>query len=362
MSRSDSTRETAANAADLFSAALASQLSREATSGVQRTAAAAAPDDDEEPVSSPGMTLRQLVLRGGPLAPERAVRIVARAARVMAEAHSAGTVHGELTPDDIVIMSLAGEHDYVQLPELGADREPGYEPEPEFATPEAAGGLSCDQRSDIYSLGALLFFALTGRPPYQGDARELLRCQLFAPPPSVAGSSPHRVSRLLDALVRRCMMKNPAARPESADDLAATLLAIPATEPGGLTDADASTRVRRARLWGRGWPIVQPRRAIQIDTGHMGPGRGFDEPTVETAPPSISGSRLVEFAVGGMRTERATLPPPPVQIATLPPPSSVPRRLVGTPCLATLPSPPFPGYEVRSFSRKANGSKPPSAR
>ncbi len=360
MSRSESNRETAANAADLFSAALASQLSGAAKSGVQRSRAAE--EDDEEPVSSPGMTLRQLVLRSGPLAPERAVKIVARAARVLAEAHSAGTIHGELTPDDLVIMSLAGERDYVQLPELGADREPGHLPEPEFATPEAAGGLPGDQRSDIYALGALLFFALTGRPPYQGNLRELVRCQLFAPPPSVAGVSPHRVSRLLDSLVRRCMMKNPAARPESADDLAATLLAIPATEPAGLTDTDASTRVRRARLWGRGWPIVQPRRALQIDTGLMGAGRGFDEATVETAPPSLTGSRMVEFAVGGIRTERATLPPPPVQIPTLPPPSSVPRRLVGTPCLATLPSPPFPGYEVRAFARRNNGSKPPSAR
>lgn len=360
MSRSESNRETAANAADLLSAALASHPSREATSGVQRNAASER--DDQEPVSAPGMTLRQLVLRCGPIPPERAVKIIARAARVLAEAHSAGTVHGELTPDDIVVMSLGGERDYVQLPELGADREPDHEPEPEFATPEAAGGLACDTRSDIYSLGALLFFALTGRPPYQGNARELVRCQLFTPPPSVAGTSPHRVSRLLDALVRRCMMKNPAARPESADDLAATLLAIPACEPANVPDADANVRMRRARLWGRGWPIVQPRRALQIDTGAMGPGRGFDEATVETAPNSISGSRLVEFAVGGIRTERATLPPPPVQIPTLPPPSGVPRRLIGTPCLATLPSPPFPGYEVRSFSRRNGGSKPPSAR
>ncbi|MFO0593315.1 MAG: hypothetical protein U0441_37585 [Polyangiaceae bacterium] len=355
MSRSESNRETVADAADR-SPVFAHPFSGDFLDGQEPTCV-----DDDEPVSAPGVTLRQLIAREGPIAPERAVRIVARAARVLADAHATGIVHGELTPDDLVIMSLGGERDYVQLPELGADREPGYTPEPEYSTPESAAGMPSDARADIYSLGALLFFALTGRAPYQGNPKELTRCQLFAPPPSVAGVSPHRVSRLLDSLVRRCMMKNPAARPETADDLAATLLAIPCTEPTGGMESDASARMRRARLWGRGWPVVQPRRALQIDTASLGGNRGFDEATVQTAPNMLSNG-LVEFAVGGIRPERTTLPPPPVQVPTLPPPSGVPRRLLGTPALATMPSPPFPGYEVRSFARSHARTKPPNAR
>lgn len=357
MSRSESNREIQADDAALLHADLANAVSGDLSLLDEDTYL----DDRDEPKSAPGMTLRQIVVREGPISPDRAVRIVARAARVLADAHASGFIHGELTPDDVVIMSLGGERDYVQLPELGAEREPGYIPEPEYATPESAAGMPHDLRSDIYSLGAILFFALTGRAPYQGNEKEILRSQLFAPPPSVAGVSPHRVSRLLDSLVRRCMLKNPAARPESADDLAATLLAIPCTEPGTI-ESDASARMRRARLWGRGWPVVQPRRAIQIDTASLGmTGRGFDEATVQTAP-SAKENRLVEFAVGGIRPERTTLAPPPVHIPTLPPPSGVPRRLLGTPALATLPSPPFPGYEVRSFARSQARTKPPNPR
>lgn len=373
MSRSDSDRETAANAADFYQAVRASLAVGNRCFAPER------PDDidDDEPVSAPGFTLRQLVQRFGPLTPDRAVRIVARAARVLAEAHAIGTVHGELTPDDVVIMSIGGERDYVQLPELGAERDPEHVPDSGFTTPEAAGGLPCDTRSDLYSLGALLFYALTGRPPYQGNDRELLRAQLFAPPPSLTGTSPHRVSRVLDAFVRRCLMKNPAARPESADDLASTLLAIPATESPLPADLDASARMRRARLWGRGWPVVQPRRAFQIDTASLGSCAALseDDPPetlrrrgdpisiapMDAAPPSLEGLTL-EVALEIVRVERTTLPPPPVQISTLPPPSTVPRRLLGTPCLATLPSPPFPGYEVRAFPRRSGGSTPPSAR
>jgi len=376
MSRSDSDRETAATAADLFLAARASHAVG------NRCRAPETPDaDDDEPVSAPGVTLRQLVQRFGPLPPDRAVRIVARAARVLAEAHVTGTVHGELSPDDVVIMTIGGERDYVQLPELGAEREPDHVPDSGFTTPEAAGGLPCDARSDLYSLGALLFYALTGQPPYQGNERDLLRAQLFAPPPSLAGTSPHRVSRVLDAFVRRCLMKNPAARPESADDLASTLLAIPAIESPLPSDLEAAARMRRARLWGRGWPIVQPRRAFQIDTGSLGDCAALSEDlppetlrrksgsaaslgAVEPEPPSLEGLTLeIALEVAHFaRVERTTLPPPPVHISTLPPPSSVPRRLIGTPCLATLPSPPFPGYEVRAFPRRNNGSTPPSAR
>ena len=383
MSRIDSDRETTATAADFYQAGNASLAVGNRCS--------ASESSDDEPVSAPGMTLRQLVHRTGPLLPDRAVRIVARAARVLAEAHSSGTVHGELTPDDVMIMSIGGERDYVQLPELGAERDPDYVPDSGFTTPEAAGGLPCDARSDLYSLGALLFFALTGRPPYQGTDRELLRAQLFAPPPSLAGTSPRRVSRVLDAFVRRCLMKNPAARPESADDLASTLLAIPATEAPLTSDAEAAARMRRARLWGRGWPVVLPRRAFQFDTGSLGHCTALDDPpetirrrrddagvlgtlgAIEPEPPSLDGLSLEAMMETSLdaegkaqspiaRVERTTLPPPPVHISTLPPPSTVPRRLLGTPCLATLPSPPFPGYEVRAFPRRNGGSTPPSLR
>ncbi len=218
-----------------------------------------------------------------------------------------------------------------------------------------------------------------------------LRAGPIFTPPSLAGTSPRRVSRVLDAFVRRCLMKNPAARPESADDLASTLLAIPATEAPLTSDAEAAARMRRARLWGRGWPVVLPRRAFQFDTGSLGHCTALDDPpetirrrrddagvlgtlgAIEPEPPSLDGLSLEAMMETSLdaegkaqspiaRVERTTLPPPPVHISTLPPPSTVPRRLLGTPCLATLPSPPFPGYEVRAFPRRNGGSTPPSLR
>ena len=109
-----------------------------------------------------------------------------------------------------------------------------------FASPEQLRGEPADVRSDVYSAGATLYFLLTGRPPFAGaDGPRHIAHALRDPPPSVRGQRPD-VARGLDRVVRRCLAKDPADRPQSHADLSRLLL------PFGSTSSTPATLGFRA--------------------------------------------------------------------------------------------------------------------
>ncbi len=186
-----------------------------------------------------GETLSALVAREGPLSPLRAIHIVRQAARALAEAHARGIVHRDIKPANLLVTEIGGEPDFVKLLDFGIAKH-GVLGEsvnltnagmligtPAYMSPEQASSGQVDCRADLYSLGAVLFYALTGRPLFLGSASMLVAAHLAGVPPVPSAYSPHFVHPLLDSVVRTCLAKSPGDRFATALELDAALAAVP---------------------------------------------------------------------------------------------------------------------------------------
>jgi serine/threonine-protein kinase len=185
----------------------------------------------------PGPTLDRLVRDDGPLPPGRAVRLVRQVCGALAEAHAAGLVHWDIKPGNILVATLGGQPDVAKLLDFGlvhdgsaADarltRTGAVMGTPAYMSPEQAGGEpTTDPRGDLYSLGAVLFFAVTGRPPFDAPTvGKLLAAHLTQTPPRADAVNPAVPAALAD-VVARCLAKEPADRFASAAELDRALAA-----------------------------------------------------------------------------------------------------------------------------------------
>ncbi len=178
-----------------------------------------------------GETLAQRVQRRGPLSASDGARVLREVAWALGHAHAQGLVHRDVKPDNILLEAESGRAvvaDFgiaAAVEDIDADvtkashnaRGPGT---PEFMSPEQALGETVDARSDLYSLGATAFFALSGRLPFVGaSATEILAKQVteLAPSLSTVGIA---IPRKLASVVDSCLSKDPHARPQSAQALA----------------------------------------------------------------------------------------------------------------------------------------------
>ncbi len=181
-----------------------------------------------------GEDLASLVEREGALSPARAVHLIAQAARALAEAHRRGIVHRDVKPENLFVTSAGEESDFVKVLDFGISRRLGKDdPElteagyvagtPAFMAPEAALGRACDARADVYGLGAVLYFCLTGRPPFEGSSSAAMMLAQIREPPLAAAVRNPQVPRELDALVLAALAKDPARRPADARAFVAAL-------------------------------------------------------------------------------------------------------------------------------------------
>lgn len=183
-----------------------------------------------------GRALGEILAEGGPLAPERAVRLCRMTAEALRVAHAAGVIHRDLTPSNVFTVG-EGPEERVVLVDFGQaisidDPESEGVPDgppgmvigtPHYMSPEQIRGRDTDSRTDLYSLGIVLHELLGGEPPFDGEtARDIALAHLQSPPP--AATSPHQELPIeLVQVIQRLLAKDVEDRVASAAELAATL-------------------------------------------------------------------------------------------------------------------------------------------
>lgn len=180
-----------------------------------------------------GETLAQRVQNRGPLSATDGIHLLREVAWALGYAHGQGLVHRDVKPDNILIESGSGRAlvaDFGIAAAIGsaarvteADAHRMVSGTPEFMSPEQAMGEESDARSDLYSLGATAFYALSGRLPFEGkSATQTLARQVTAAAPSLTSAGAH-VPRKLAQIIDRCLEKDANNRPSSAQALADAL-------------------------------------------------------------------------------------------------------------------------------------------
>jgi serine/threonine-protein kinase len=264
-----------------------------------------------------GESLEARLDREGKLSLEETARIFDVVCDALAAAHRRGIVHRDLKPDNIFLQSRPGQPSEVKLldfgiaklldPQMSLTRTTGniVFGTPLVMSPEQAVAGDVDVRSDLYSLGVILFRALTARYPFDAKtALHLLQMHLSEAPPRPSAFAP--VPRVLDDVVLRCLAKKPVDRP--------TLAELQAALRASLT-APASSRRRAMPIY-----LVTVALSALIGLGLLAVVKRRHQPEVPP-PPAV---RIAQPA--GPRVAPAPTPPPPVTAsapptATEPPPT-----------------------------------------
>ena len=176
-----------------------------------------------------GETLAQRVAARGPLAAADATRIMREVAWALAYAHAQGVVHRDVKPANILLergteRAMVTDFGIARATHAGGETIVGeLLGTPEYMSPEQASGEQVDGRSDLYALGAVGYFALTGKPPFTAPTTQaVLAQQITKPAPSVAAGGidvPGSLARVID----QCLEKDVERRPPTGEALADAL-------------------------------------------------------------------------------------------------------------------------------------------
>jgi serine/threonine protein kinase len=217
-----------------------------------------------------GMDLDTLIERFGPMPPERAVHLLLQACASLDDAHENGLVHRDVKPANIVVSRIGSAWDFVKVLDFGLvkldaprqDRESAMlsadnnlSGTPGFIAPEVVLGTATDHRVDIYGLGCVAYWLVTGKLVFEGPgAIKVMSDHLHTIPPAPSTRAPAPLPPELDALILECLAKDPERRPANARELTARLQAIAFETPW--------TRDRAEQWWRSHAPSSVAKRSV----------------------------------------------------------------------------------------------------
>ena len=211
-----------------------------------------------------GIDLDRLVKRFGPVPATRAIDLLRQAAMSLAEAHEVGLVHRDIKPANLILCRSGVEYDYLKVLDFGMvtgrmfgegraaslSTEGTIAGTPAYMAPEMVVGAGVDGRADLYALGCVAHWLLTGRPLFEeGNAMRVVMAHVQKEPPAAGSVSELPVPPALDALILRCLAKSADDRPASAAEFIAALDAIETPEQWTQKDA--------ALWWERHQPVPE---------------------------------------------------------------------------------------------------------
>jgi eukaryotic-like serine/threonine-protein kinase len=189
-----------------------------------------------------GMDVASLVQRFGPLPPERAVAVLRQTCRSLGEAHATGVLHRDIKPQNLFLCRLGLDFDVVKVLDFGLVKslhegaaqlttEGLLTGTPAYMPPERVMGAAADERSDLYSLGCVAYWMLTGRAVFTGEPMTVMihHARTVPQPPSKVSGSP--LPARLEEIVLSCLEKAPEKRPSSAVELWHQLGEVALTPP-----------------------------------------------------------------------------------------------------------------------------------
>jgi serine/threonine protein kinase len=336
---------------------------------------------DGEPLSS-------VLARGDALPVGRSLRIARQVASALAEAHSNGIVHRDLKPANILLEQRRRTADWVKVVDFGIAKVVGGEGgaavsalthtgtifgTPHYLSPEQAQGAPLDGRADLYSLGVMLYAMVTGRVPYDGSGMAVVVQHVNGTPARPSSLVPG-LPPPVEALILRLMEKDPAARPQTAEDVSDAIDGLLAQlgESGAPLARAESPALAAAK------PTALP-HALTVKASPL-------QHPLASAPPAVTikGSpvkpplQAVSTAALGSAPADATVPPPPSRVrvsapeprmsaetAFAMPPSSVMAAPMGSALVVPSPvavksSAPLPPSVQLSMEGGSDTWRPPS--
>jgi len=185
-----------------------------------------------------GIDVESLVSRFGPQPPERVVHMMRQACESLAEAHYRGLIHRDVKPANLHVCVIGMELDFVKLLDFGLVHDVQRDERltldgsiagtPAYLAPESASHSHFDARSDLYSLGCVAYWLLTGTTVFSGDtAAAVLAAHIRDAPEPPSRRTEVPIPKELEDVILACLAKDPDARPSTAEALSRMLAAVP---------------------------------------------------------------------------------------------------------------------------------------
>jgi serine/threonine protein kinase len=262
-----------------------------------------------------GRDLRQVLEAGHRFRLSEILRITADVAVALAYAHSLGVVHRDIKPANIAIAKDGSakitDFGIARLEQSNLTVDGQFIGTPNFMSPEQVTGKKVDGRSDIFSLGVVLFYLLTGKRPFAGNTMHEVTLRVVQDPSPIPSTMGENIPAALNPIVLKCLDKDPDRRFQTGDELATVLASVARS----LVERDGDDRDSTG--------IHEPDLATRIHAEAPAAEEAMAPEPAAAAEPVTAAVPATEVAAAATSEEPAAQPPPPIEVVE----TSQPRKM-----------------------------------